>query len=128
MKITSTAAAAAAFVVCSQDFASASPVGGRVQKRDTIYEITTLGGMTFKISQVPNKKFYGQRRGRGSMAIARAYSKFGQAVPDDLLTTIEQILEELGLLGNTGSGNSTTDDDQGLFSVALFLLLWLINL
>ncbi|KAI1398785.1 Asp-domain-containing protein [Hypoxylon fuscum] len=69
--------------------------------------------MTFKISQVPNKKFYGQRRGRGSMAIARAYSKFGQAVPDDLLTTIEQILEELGLLGNTGSGNSTTDDDQG---------------
>ncbi|KAI0383454.1 Asp-domain-containing protein [Hypomontagnella monticulosa] len=69
--------------------------------------------MTFKIKQVPNKKFYGQRKGRGSMAIARAYSKYGATIPDDLLSTIEEILKELGLLGNTGGGNSTDDDPQG---------------
>ncbi|OTA86437.1 hypothetical protein M434DRAFT_82088 [Hypoxylon sp. CO27-5] len=51
--------------------------------------------MTFKINQVPNKKYYGQRKGRGSMAIARAYSKFGASVSDDLLATIEEILKEL---------------------------------
>ncbi|KAI0137582.1 eukaryotic aspartyl protease [Hypoxylon sp. NC0597] len=80
-----------------------------------MFEITTLGGMTFKIHQVPNKKYYGQKKGRGSMAIARAYSKFGASVSDDLLATIEEILKELGLLGNTGAGagNNTTNDPQG---------------
>ncbi|OTA68523.1 eukaryotic aspartyl protease [Hypoxylon sp. EC38] len=80
-----------------------------------MFEITTLGGMTFKINQVPNKKYYGQRKGRGSMAIARAYSKFGASVSDDLLATIEEILKELGLLGDAGSGggNNTTNDPQG---------------
>ncbi|KAI1375367.1 eukaryotic aspartyl protease [Hypoxylon crocopeplum] len=110
MKFTSTAAVAAYFLCC-QDLASAGPV----QKRgllDPTFEITVLGGMTFKITQVPNKKFYGQHKGRGSMAIARAYSKYGIAIPDDLLSTIEKILEELGLLGNN-SGNNTDDDPQG---------------
>ncbi|KAI1103438.1 Asp-domain-containing protein [Jackrogersella minutella] len=69
--------------------------------------------MTFKISQVQNKKYYGARKGRGSMAIARAYSKYGAAVSDDLLSTIEQILKEIGLAGTTGAGNSTGDSDQG---------------
>ncbi|KAI2469336.1 eukaryotic aspartyl protease [Annulohypoxylon bovei var. microspora] len=76
-------------------------------------KITTLGGMTFKIDQVQNKKYYGQRKGRGAMAIARAYSKYGSAVSDDLLSSIEEILKELGLLGITGAGNSTGDDPQG---------------
>ncbi|KAI0839126.1 eukaryotic aspartyl protease [Hypoxylon sp. FL0890] len=77
-------------------------------------EITTLGGMTFKINQVPNKKYYGQMKGRGAMAIARAYSKYGAPISDDLLATIEEILKELGLLGDTGAGNkTTTDDPQG---------------
>ncbi|XXH03092.1 Zinc resistance conferring protein [Hypoxylon texense] len=114
MKVANTAAAVAAYVLCCQDLASAGPV--RIQKRgtlDPLFEITTLGGMTFKISQVPNKKFYGQHKGRGSMAMARAFSKYGAAIPDDLLSTIEQILEELGLLGNNGSGNKTSNDPQG---------------
>ncbi|KAI2616076.1 eukaryotic aspartyl protease [Hypoxylon sp. NC1633] len=112
MKVTSIAAAVAAYVLCCGDLASAGPVQKR-GSRDPFFEITTLGGMTFKINQVPNKKFYGQHKGRGSMAIARAYSKYGLAIPDDLLSTIEQILEELGLLGNNGAGNNTTDDPQG---------------
>ncbi|KAI0853372.1 eukaryotic aspartyl protease [Daldinia vernicosa] len=114
MKVTNTAAAAiAAYVLCCRDLASAGPVRKRGGVLDPLFEITTLGGMTFKISQVPNKKFYGQRKGRGSMAIARAYSKYGAAVPDDLLSTIEEILKELGLLGNGGAGNNTTADPQG---------------
>ncbi|OTB05131.1 hypothetical protein M426DRAFT_10974 [Hypoxylon sp. CI-4A] len=114
MRITSTAAALAAYALCYSDLASASPI--HKQKRgalDPLFEIQTLGGMTFKINQVPNKKYYGQRKGRGSMAIARAYSKFGVAVSDDLLATIEEILKELGLLGNDGAGNSTASNPQG---------------
>ncbi|KAI1384107.1 eukaryotic aspartyl protease [Hypoxylon trugodes] len=115
MKVTNTAATMAAYILCCQDLASAGPVQ-RPQKRgalDELFQITTLGGMTFKIHQVPNKKYYGQRKGRGSMAIARAYSKFGATVSDDLLAQIEEILKELGLLGNNGAGNSTTNDPQG---------------
>lgn len=112
MRATNTAAAVAAYVLCCRDLASAGPV----QKRgvlDPLFEITTLGGMTFKISQVPNKKFYGRRKGRGSMAIAKAYSKYGAAIPDDLLSAVEEILKELGLLGNGGAGNNTAADPQG---------------
>ncbi|KAI1497190.1 aspartic peptidase domain-containing protein [Biscogniauxia marginata] len=70
--------------------------------------------MTFKINQVPNTKFYGAKRGRGEMAIARAYSKYGAAVSDDLLTTIQQLLEELGLLQNAGgAGNTNSSQSDG---------------
>ncbi|KAF7537654.1 hypothetical protein G7054_g3517 [Neopestalotiopsis clavispora] len=65
-------------------------------------EISVLGGMTFKIHQQPNKAFKGVRK--GSLALARAYSKYGVAFPDDLLTAIEKLLEELGLAGNTTTG------------------------
>lgn len=121
MRATNTAAAVAAYVLCCRDLASAGPV----QKRgvlDPLFEITTLGGMTFKISQVPNKKFYGRRKGRGSMAIAKAYSKYGAAIPDDLLSAVEEILKELGLLGNGGAGNNTAADPQG-YNHSLLLLL-----
>lgn len=128
MKVTSkTAAAVAAYILCCQDLALASPVrragASRVQKRETIksvYEIQTLGGMTFKINQVPNERFSGQYKGRGAMAMAKAYSKYGTPIPDDLLSTIEEILEELGLLGNNGTGSSgsdTDDDSQGACSL-----------
>ncbi|KAI1761804.1 eukaryotic aspartyl protease [Hypoxylon sp. FL1150] len=125
MKVASTAAAVAAYVLCSQDLVSASPVRAststsRVQKRgtlDSLFEIQTLGGMTFKVDQVPNMKFSGQRKGRGPVAIARAYLKYGAAIPDSLLLTIQQLLGELGLAGNTGGtvGNNTDteDDSQG---------------
>ncbi|KAI1806589.1 Asp-domain-containing protein [Daldinia bambusicola] len=112
MKVTNTAAAAVALCCCT-GLASAGPVRKRGAALDRAFEITTLGGMTFKIHQVPNKKFYGQRRGRGSMAIARAYSKYGATIPDDLLSTIEEILRELGLLGNDSAGRNSTADPQG---------------
>ncbi|KAI1209689.1 eukaryotic aspartyl protease [Annulohypoxylon truncatum] len=114
MRVSDTAAAVAAYVLCCQDLASASPM--QKQKRgvlDEVLQITTLGGMTFKINQVQNKKYYGARKGRGAMAIARAYSKYGAAVSDDLLSSIEEILKELGLLGNAGASNSTGTDGQG---------------
>ncbi|GJD02653.1 endothiapepsin [Colletotrichum higginsianum] len=60
-------------------------------------EIATLGGAAFRIEQVPNPDFYYGSR-RGPIALARAYSKFGQQIPDDLLSLIDQILDDLGLL------------------------------
>ncbi|KAI8624216.1 eukaryotic aspartyl protease [Xylariaceae sp. FL1651] len=111
MKLHHTAAVAASLLF-TQDLVAAVPT----EKRgllDPLSEITTLGGMTFKINQVPNQKFYGARKGRGSMAIARAYSKYGAPVPDDLLSYIEQILEELGLIQKPGTGNDTAASPQG---------------
>jgi hypothetical protein len=92
--------------------ASAAPTEKR-GTLDPLFEITTLGGMTFKLHQVPNQKFYGARKGRGAMAIARAYSKYGAPVSDDLLSYIEQILEELGLVQKPGAGNDTSAGPQG---------------
>ncbi|KAI1127091.1 eukaryotic aspartyl protease [Nemania abortiva] len=101
-------AVVAASFLFTQNLVSAAPT----EKRGiSIIEISTLGGVTFKINQVPNKKFYGARKGRGAMAIARAYSKYGAAIPDDLLSYIEQILEELGLLQNPS--NETSASPQG---------------
>ncbi|KAJ8113912.1 hypothetical protein ONZ43_g5034 [Nemania bipapillata] len=105
-------AIAAASFFLTQSLVSAAPL----EKRGSlgpVFEISTLGGLTFKISQVPNKKFYGARKGRGAMAIARAYSKYGAAIPDDLLSYIQKLLEELGLLQNPGSGNDTAASPQG---------------
>ncbi|KAJ0161122.1 hypothetical protein CTA2_6753, partial [Colletotrichum tanaceti] len=60
-------------------------------------EIATLGGAAFRIEQVPNPDFYNGSR-RGPIALARAYSKFGQQIPDDLMSLIDQILDDLGVL------------------------------
>ncbi|KAI1271343.1 eukaryotic aspartyl protease [Xylaria sp. FL0933] len=104
------AVVAAAFV--TENLVSAAPT----EKRgvlDPLYEIQTLGGMTFKLNLVPNQKFSGAQKGRGAMAMAKAYSKFGAPIPDDLLSYIEQLLEELGLLQQPGGGNDTTASPQG---------------
>ncbi len=45
--------------------------------------------------------------------MAKAYSKYGATVPDDLLSYIEQILEELGLIQQPGAGNDTSASPQG---------------
>ncbi|KAI0601438.1 eukaryotic aspartyl protease [Biscogniauxia sp. FL1348] len=114
MKFQNTTALAASVLMCHGVVSAAPPP--QPQKRgilDPLYAISTLGGMTFKINQVPNTKFYGTRRGRGSMAIARAYSKYGVAVSDDLLTTIQQLLEELGLVQSAGASNGTTSQANG---------------
>ncbi|OHE91604.1 endothiapepsin [Colletotrichum orchidophilum] len=67
-------------------------------------EVATLGGAAFRIEQAPNPDFYYGNR-RGPIALARAYSKYGQQIPDDLLGLIDQILGELGLLnGGQGKG------------------------
>ncbi|KAK8061338.1 Endothiapepsin [Apiospora phragmitis] len=43
--------------------------------------------------------------------MARAYSKYGIQFPDDLLTAIERLLEELGL-SNNGAGNGAGSNDN----------------
>lgn len=76
---------------------------------EEILQITTLGGMTFRVLQAPNQKYTGIRR--GSLAMARAYSKYGVTFPDDLLAAIEQLLQELGL-SNNGAGNGVGGNDS----------------
>ncbi|ORY57147.1 eukaryotic aspartyl protease [Pseudomassariella vexata] len=100
--------AVAASILCHETLVLAAPL-----TLEDVLEISTLGGMTFKISQVPNSRYTGMKKGRGTMAIARAYAKFGAAVPDDLQSLIDQILAELGLVGNNGNNGDTDDDSQG---------------
>ncbi|GAP88701.1 putative endothiapepsin precursor [Rosellinia necatrix] len=95
-----------------QNLVSAAPTNKR-GIFGPFFEISTLGGMTFKINQVPNRKFYGARKGRGSMAMARAFSKYGTSVPDELISYIEKLLEELGLIQQPGAGNDTSGSPQG---------------
>ncbi|KAF3023496.1 Type I transmembrane sorting receptor [Neopestalotiopsis sp. 37M] len=97
----STSTGALAIAIGLQNGLVAAAPHTKVIKID-LSEISVLGGMTFKIHQQPNKAFKGVRK--GSLALARAYSKFGVAFPDDLLTAIEKLLEELGLAGNTTTG------------------------
>ncbi|KAI3340849.1 eukaryotic aspartyl protease [Ustulina deusta] len=104
------AVVAAAFVAENRVLAAPTEKRGLL---GPLFEISTLGGMTFKINQVPNQNFYGARKGRGAMAMAKAYSKYGAVVPDDLLSYIEQILEELGLIQQPGAGNDTSASPQG---------------
>ncbi|KAK2063195.1 eukaryotic aspartyl protease [Colletotrichum caudatum] len=101
MRFTNSAAAAASIPFVA-NLVDAKPIN---------IEIATLGGAAFRIEQVPNPNFYYGSR-RGPIALARAYSKFGQQIPDDLLSLIDQILAELGLL-NGGSGASRGGHGHG---------------
>lgn len=110
MKFSTSTGALAVAIGLQNGLVAAAP-HTKVIKID-LSEISVLGGMTFKIHQQPNKAFKGVRK--GSLALARAYSKFGVEFPDDLLTAIEKLLEELGLAGNTTTGgNGTTTAGQG---------------
>ncbi|KAI0198393.1 eukaryotic aspartyl protease [Astrocystis sublimbata] len=95
-----------------QDSVSAAPTERR-GPLDSVFEVTTLGGTTFKVNQVPNQKYSGAIKGRGAMAMARAYTKYGEPVPDDLLAYIYQLLEDLGLIEKPGEGNDTDASPQG---------------
>ncbi|KAK7984033.1 TOM complex component Tom7 [Apiospora arundinis] len=76
---------------------------------EEILQITTLGGMTFRVPQVPNQRYTGMRR--GPLAMARAYSKYGIAFSDDLLAAVERLLVELGLISNGGGSGGEGDDN-----------------
>lgn len=102
--------AASLYIVGEQ--VSAAPTG-KTSFLGPLVETSTLGGRTVKISQIQNSKFHGARKGRGAMAIARAYAKYGAPVPDDLLAYIEQLVEERGLAKNPGAGKTTSASPQG---------------
>ncbi|TDZ68045.1 Aspergillopepsin-1 [Colletotrichum trifolii] len=94
--------------------------GAPSNKRLEAFEIATLGGAAFRVEQVPNPDFYYGSR-RGPIALARAYSKYGHQIPDDLLSLIDQILGELGLLkgskdehrGGKGKGKGGNGQNAG---------------
>ncbi|KAK8016186.1 endothiapepsin [Apiospora rasikravindrae] len=101
--------AALAASVLSQDIVVTTTTTTAPLTLEEILQITTLGGMTFRVQQEPNQKYTGMRK--GPLAMARAYSKYGVKFTDDLLAAIERLLEELGL-SNNGSGNGAGNDDS----------------
>ncbi|KAI1114958.1 eukaryotic aspartyl protease [Nemania sp. NC0429] len=105
-------AVVAASLCITGDRVSAAPTEKR-KSLDSRGEISTLGRRAVKISQVPNPKFPGTRKGRGAMAMARAYSKYGAPVPDDLLAYIERLAEESGLAQDPGAGDDTSASPEG---------------
>jgi hypothetical protein len=91
-------AAVAASILSGVD---ALPRGRTVIVRPSDFEIAVLGGMTLRIDQVENKNFIAQ--GRGPRALARAFSKYGVAVPVELLLILREILQELGIIPEDGA-------------------------
>ncbi len=91
------------------------------------FEVSILGGSTFRLQQQANENY--NMVGRGPRALGKVYTKFGLSLSDELLQLLEEILEELGLLnGGRGSGsgsrggrnstspsaNQTTSASQGM--------------
>ncbi len=101
MKFGSVAAAAASIL------SSAGLVTALVIVEPSNFEISILGGSTFRLQQQANENY--NMVGRGPRALAKVYTKFGLQLPDELLLLLEEILEELGLLksGGTGTGSGT---------------------
>ncbi|KAK8122173.1 aspartic peptidase domain-containing protein [Apiospora sp. TS-2023a] len=108
MKLITVAALAAS--VLSQNVVVTTTTTTAPLTLEEILQITTLGGMTFRVLQAPNQKYTGVRR--GPLAMARAYSKYGVAFPDDLLAAIERLLEELGLSNGAGNGVGGNGNDN----------------
>ncbi|KAK3329691.1 aspartic peptidase domain-containing protein [Apodospora peruviana] len=106
MKFTGIAAAAASLLALA-DLVIGAPRVVVVNPSD--FQISTLGGATFKISQVYNKKF--RQLGRGPRAVAKVYQKFGLDFPPQLLEILEALLQELGIsvpgASRGGIGNGT---------------------
>ncbi|KAK0618108.1 aspartic peptidase domain-containing protein [Bombardia bombarda] len=129
MKLSALAATAVSSLLFSAGLVEGAPRIVQVRAQD--FKISTLGGSTFKISQVHNEKF--SQVGKGPRALARVYHKYGLQLPPQLVAALEEILKELGLVGKhkpskSGSGlfkngtlfsNGTDgaddddDDDQG---------------
>jgi hypothetical protein len=98
--------AVAASIVSQDGLITAKPL-----RTIDVYEISTLGGMTFKINQIANSKYSGIRK--GPLAIAKAYRKYGIEFGDDLTSIIEQLLEELGLAGSSKTNTTNSASPQG---------------
>ncbi|KAH8899317.1 Asp-domain-containing protein [Thozetella sp. PMI_491] len=102
MKFSSAAAVAASLL------SSAGLVTALTIIEPSKFEITVLGGSTFRLQQQPNKNY--NMVGRGPRALAKVYTKFGLSLPPELLLLLEEILLELGLLksgGGSGTGSGS---------------------
>ncbi|KAK3383831.1 aspartic peptidase domain-containing protein [Lasiosphaeria ovina] len=119
-----THAAAAASLLFSAGLVFGAPRVVEVRPKD--FEISTLGGSTFTLSQVHNSRF--KQLGKGPRALAKVYAKFGLDFPPELLELLDALLIELGLKpkkaggsgagagtyrnGTMNGGNQTLDDDS----------------
>ncbi|KAI1821815.1 eukaryotic aspartyl protease [Xylaria intraflava] len=72
------------------------------------------GGVTFRVDQVPNPNYHGTPKGAGGIALARAYSKYGAPLPDDLRSYIMRTTKELDLVQTPTSDAGTITADNSL--------------
>ncbi|KAI1813402.1 eukaryotic aspartyl protease [Poronia punctata] len=94
------------------NLASAVPVEKRAILLPSL-QIPNHDGVAFKIHQVPNKNFEVAPRGRGAMALAKAYYKYGADVPADLQSYVEQILKEFAIAENPDGKDDGAKVPQG---------------
>ncbi|KAK4216041.1 hypothetical protein QBC37DRAFT_106610 [Rhypophila decipiens] len=93
MKLNGVSAFAASLLLSAVPFASARPRVVQVNPSDLA--ITTLGGKSFKVSQVYNTNF--SQKGKGPRAVAKVYQKYGLDVPQNLVQILQALLKELDL-------------------------------
>lgn len=64
------------------------------------FEVTSLGGMTFRADQVYNDNFIAQGRGqRAYLRSLRKYASLGAAIPPELMCSLVEIFQALGITG-----------------------------
>ncbi|KAI0392243.1 eukaryotic aspartyl protease [Xylariaceae sp. FL0594] len=102
----------AASILLDRHMISAASVETR-RALDASLPVSTPGSVAFKVYQVPNKKFDPARKGRGAMAMAKAFSKYGVPIPDDLHASIRRVLEEITLAQDPGDVRNASGTPQG---------------
>jgi len=109
--------------VAASVLSSSGPVAARtIVLSPDLFEISVLGGQTFRVNQAVNTAFVPKMRGQ--RALVQALTKFGATPDDALLLLLEEILQELGLIGGGLNGgnrpgqqaNSSANANQGMFS------------
>ncbi|KAK1755330.1 putative endothiapepsin precursor protein [Echria macrotheca] len=87
MKLLSLATAAA-----SAGLVAAAPAPVQVVSPDK-FEISVLGGATFRIKQVYNEQF--SQIGKGPRALAMTYQKFGLEMPSSLVNSLQAVAQKM---------------------------------
>lgn len=109
MRLSLTTAAVAASILSSAGLVAAAPMATSDSLGEL--EISVLGGTTFRFHQTANANF--QPHGRGPRELARAYQKYGAAVPEDLIQIVLEILAELGFSSSGGNGGGADGNGNG---------------
>jgi len=115
MKLLGLATAAAA----SAGLVAAAPATVQVVSPDK-FEISVLGGATFRVQQVYNEQF--SQIGKGPRALAMTYQKFGLEMPSTLVNSLQMVAQQMasaqGIIPKGGikaAANDSAKAGQGVY-------------